>query len=126
MVTRRMLASSLALVCLSAVARGEVAETPSALGSSLGEITLSDAYGEQHSLSQDKHQVVVLAFLGTECPLARLYAPRLADLAKQYEPRGVAFYGVIVAVLIESVHPRGGGPQSQKTHDQFTNTGWRF
>ncbi len=94
MVTRDMFAGGLVLVCLCAVSRGEVAETPSAIGARLGEITLSDAYGQQHSLAQDEHQIVVLALLGTECPLARLYAPRLADLAKQYEPQGVAFYGV--------------------------------
>lgn len=37
---------------------------------------------------------VVLVFLGTECPLANLYAPRLADLARRLEPRGVRFLGL--------------------------------
>ncbi len=37
---------------------------------------------------------MVLAFLGTECPLAKLYAPRLVELAKEYESRGVLFVGV--------------------------------
>ena len=32
-----------------------------------------------------------LVFFGTECPLAKLYAPRLAELAAKYEPRGVGF-----------------------------------
>ena len=32
---------------------------------------------------------LVVAFLGTECPLAKLYGPRLQSLAKEYEPRGV-------------------------------------
>ena len=36
----------------------------------------------------------MLAFLGTECPLASLYAPRLAELARAYEKKGVAFFGV--------------------------------
>ena len=36
----------------------------------------------------------MLAFLGTECPLAKLYAPRLAALAKEYESRGVVFVGI--------------------------------
>jgi peroxiredoxin len=39
-------------------------------------------------------KVVVLAFLGTECPLASLYAPRLGELARSYEKKGVAFFGV--------------------------------
>ena len=36
----------------------------------------------------------MLAFLGTECPLANIYAPRLAELARGYEKKGVAFFGV--------------------------------
>src|SRR5262249_40714154 len=38
------------------------------------------------------NQPVVLVFLGAECPLANLYAPRLADLAKKTE--GVRFLAV--------------------------------
>src|SRR5262249_14434814 len=30
----------------------------------------------------------------TECPLAKLYAPRLVELAKQYGPKGVVFLGL--------------------------------
>ncbi len=39
-------------------------------------------------------KLVVVAFLGVECPLCKLYAPRLVELAKQYGPKGVAFLGV--------------------------------
>ena len=41
-----------------------------------------------------KSKAVVIAFLGTECPLASLHAPRLAELARAYEKKGVAFFGV--------------------------------
>ncbi|MCH5372979.1 MAG: redoxin domain-containing protein, partial [Planctomycetes bacterium] len=34
-------------------------------------------------------------FLGTECPLAKLYGPRLARLCSEYESRGVGFLGVM-------------------------------
>ncbi|QDS93545.1 hypothetical protein FF011L_23150 [Roseimaritima multifibrata] len=37
---------------------------------------------------------IVLCFLGTECPLARLYAPRLQRLADQFEDSGFQFLGV--------------------------------
>jgi peroxiredoxin len=37
---------------------------------------------------------VVLVFFGTECPLANLYAPRLAELARTLEPGGVRFLAV--------------------------------
>ncbi|MEQ9406952.1 MAG: redoxin domain-containing protein [Fuerstiella sp.] len=39
-------------------------------------------------------RLVVVAFLGTECPLARLYGPRLAELQQEYGSRGVAFVGI--------------------------------
>ena len=39
-------------------------------------------------------KAVVLVFLGTECPLATLYAPRLAELAREYAERGVVVLGV--------------------------------
>ena len=38
--------------------------------------------------------ITVVCFLGTECPLARLYAPRLAELAAQFAPHGVRFVGI--------------------------------
>src|SRR5262249_16253524 len=34
------------------------------------------------------------AFLGNECPLARLYGTRLVELHREFAPRGVAFVGV--------------------------------
>jgi peroxiredoxin/mono/diheme cytochrome c family protein len=56
---------------------------------------LQDFRGAWHELDQVKdRKLVVLAFLGTECPLANIYAPRLAELARGYEKKGVAFYGV--------------------------------
>jgi peroxiredoxin len=39
-------------------------------------------------------EAVVVCFLGTECPLARQYAPRLQKLADQLHTRGVAVLGV--------------------------------
>ena len=37
---------------------------------------------------------MVLAFIGCECPVAKLYGPRLAQLAKDYEGKGVQFLGI--------------------------------
>ncbi len=37
---------------------------------------------------------MVVAFLGTECPLARLYGPRLEQLAADYAERGVRIVGI--------------------------------
>src|SRR5262245_56729847 len=36
----------------------------------------------------------VICFLGTECPLARLYAPQLAGLAAEFALQGVRFLGI--------------------------------
>jgi peroxiredoxin len=57
--------------------------------------TLHDFYGKSRSLADYKDKrVVVLAFLGTECPLARLYGVRLARLQQDYAAKGVQFLGV--------------------------------
>ncbi|MCC6510338.1 MAG: redoxin domain-containing protein [Pirellulaceae bacterium] len=42
----------------------------------------------------EKAPAVVICFLGTECPLARQYAPRLQRLADRYAAQGVVFIGV--------------------------------
>jgi peroxiredoxin len=38
--------------------------------------------------------IVVLVFFGTECPLARIYAPRINALAGEYSTAGVTFLGI--------------------------------
>ncbi len=39
-------------------------------------------------------QLHVICFLGTECPLARIYGPRLERMSSQYASRGVEFIGI--------------------------------
>lgn len=71
------------------------AERPSRIGRKVADFTLNDYRGKSHSLSGVADQpIVVLAFLGTECPLAKLYAPRLVALELDYRDRGVAFIGI--------------------------------
>jgi peroxiredoxin len=56
---------------------------------------LQDFRGAWHSLDQVRaSKLVVVAFVRVECPLANLYASRLAELARSYEKKGVAFFGV--------------------------------
>ena len=70
-------------------------ELPRPIGQTVQEFKLQDFRGKEHALSDSrKSKVIVLAFLGTECPLAKLYGPRLAKLAAEYEPQGVTFLGV--------------------------------
>jgi peroxiredoxin len=56
---------------------------------------LQDFRGAWHELGDVRdRKLVVLAFVGTECPMAALYAPRLAELARAYAKKGVVFFGV--------------------------------
>ena len=57
--------------------------TASELGKVVAEFALADVDGKTHRLSDVRDQpLVVIAFLGTECPLAKLYGTRLAELAR--------------------------------------------
>ncbi|HUY91252.1 MAG TPA: redoxin domain-containing protein [Pirellulales bacterium] len=67
----------------------------SPVGKQIDDFKLQDYLGAQHRLADwaDKRAVVV-AFLGVECPLAKLYGPRLQELADAYAAKGVAVVGV--------------------------------
>ena len=43
---------------------------------------------EGASLAESDVRFRVICFLGVECPLARLYAPRLEKLAQDFQPKG--------------------------------------
>ncbi len=45
-------------------------------------------------LQPPRELLTVVCFLGAECPLARLYSPRLNALAEEFADRGVRFIGV--------------------------------
>jgi thiol-disulfide isomerase/thioredoxin len=61
----------------------------------IADFTLPDSLGASHSLDEWKdRKLVVVAFLGTECPLAKLYGPRLAELAAKYAEQGVQLVGI--------------------------------
>ncbi len=69
--------------------------THPALGQKIPEFKLPDHQGALHGLPDTAERpIAVVAFLGTDCPLARRYAARLAELATKYDPRGVAFLAV--------------------------------
>src|SRR5690606_17221439 len=59
------------------------------------DFTLRDYRGKEHALSDFADaKVVVLAVLGTECPLAKLYASRLQEIFERYSDRDVVFVGL--------------------------------
>jgi len=66
-----------------------------AIGAKVADFTFQDIAGPSHSLYGYKDKkAIVLVFVGTECPIANLYLPRLAELHKQYAARGVQFLAV--------------------------------
>lgn len=85
------------LVCVSLVASAKLstAAESSPIGLHIEDFRLRDSDRAEWALSDFRDKsIVVIAFLGTECPLAKLYGPRLSDLAEKFGGRGVAFLGV--------------------------------
>src|SRR5262249_34428847 len=57
--------------------------------------SLRDARGNRRALHDFKNnKVLVLAFLGAECPVSNLYAPSLVALEKKYRPNQVQFLAI--------------------------------
>jgi peroxiredoxin len=66
-----------------------------AFGQPVAPFSAKDCWGQAHSLSDvSPDKIVVLAFVGPDCPLAQLYTPCLVRLAERYQSRGVVFFGV--------------------------------
>ncbi len=87
-----VLGVALALALPLAAAR---AAKPTPVGNHVDDFSLRDFHGNPHSLADFRdRKIVVLAFLGTECPLVKLYTPRLVEMAREYESRGVQFVGI--------------------------------
>ena len=65
------------------------------IGSDVKPFALTDYQGKKWS-SQEfaKSQAVVLVFLGTQCPLAKLYADRINKLEVDYKSSGITFLAV--------------------------------
>lgn len=90
-ITRRspsaIITLALSLVCGVATAAPQLPQ--------LDSVELTDPYGKPHQLAEYRTgNWTVVTFLGTECPLVRLYAQRLSDLADEFSSRGVSFVGV--------------------------------
>lgn len=63
----------------------------SSIGRKIEGFTLTDAQGKERSLAEFLgKRMLVVAFIGTECPIANLYLADLADLDKRYRDSGLA------------------------------------
>jgi thiol-disulfide isomerase/thioredoxin len=57
--------------------------------------SLRDLRGNRRSLAGFKgHKAIVLAFLGTECPVSNLYVPGIIELEKRYRAKNVQFLAI--------------------------------
>src|SRR3954452_13275058 len=84
------------LVSVVAMAILEGTQAAPQVGTTIADFRLPDHMGKQHALSDfADNDLVVVAFLGTECPLAKMYAGRLQKIADEYAQRGVA----VVAIM---------------------------
>ena len=65
------------------------------IGAKIDDFSLTDFRGREWTLA-DFHgkRGLVVVFLGTECPLAKLYSARIVELATQFEAQQIAFLAV--------------------------------
>jgi peroxiredoxin len=67
----------------------------SGIGKPVPGFTLKDTRGQSISLKDFKDKkAVVVVFIGTECPLSNAVLPSLAQLHKEYAPKGIQFLGI--------------------------------
>ena len=85
----------MALTYLSLMLLAAAQPAPTGVGQTIAELALPDCHGKAWTLPPAAERpLVVVAFVGPDCPIARLYAGRLGELAGEFGPRGVAFVGV--------------------------------
>ncbi len=83
------------LLAIAIVAADRPTNMGPPIGSVAREFRLLDDRGGRHGLDDWRSaRLIVLTFLAEGCPVAELYADRLAELADHYRPSGVAFVGV--------------------------------
>jgi peroxiredoxin/mono/diheme cytochrome c family protein len=67
----------------------------SPIGKKVENFSARDFRGKETSLKDfADSKAIVVVFLGTECPQAKLYAPRLVQMAAEFKDRGVAFIAI--------------------------------
>jgi hypothetical protein len=93
MTRRARLLGVLLLGVLLGQGRAEEAAKAVAIGDKVPNgSSLRDLRGSRRPLHGfSGHKAVVVAFVGTECPVANLYLPHLLEMEKKYRPQGVLF-----------------------------------
>jgi peroxiredoxin len=88
------LALSAGLFCVSPIL-AVTPETPAPqLGKQIEDFKLRDYRGKERSLKEFDGKPVAIVFIGSDCPLAKLYAPRLEQIFQQYKSQGVGVVAI--------------------------------
>jgi peroxiredoxin len=68
---------------------------PPAIGARVADVALPDTDSKHRTLGEFKDKkAIVVVFVGTECPIANLYLPELAQMQKHYGDKGVQFLAI--------------------------------
>lgn len=90
-----MLVRCLILLFITVSSSAAFSQENDDLGQRVEEFVSQDYRGQEFKLSDTKDsKLVVLAFLGTECPLVKLYGGRLQEIADEFEGDGVTVIGI--------------------------------
>lgn len=82
------------VLCLPLLSADASSSSPT-LGQKIADCEVGHVDGTIRRLSDFRDKpILALVFLGTECPLAGLYAQRLNELDEQFAARGVQFIGI--------------------------------
>src|SRR5207249_1318776 len=75
--------------------RASIESGHSSVGTRIGDAEFVNSQGDVGKLSDWRESPLVVAiFFGADCPVAKLYAPRLGELCREFGPKGVAFVGI--------------------------------
>jgi peroxiredoxin len=90
---------SFVLLLLTALAGGAAPSgrdlVPPAIGVKVADVAMQDVSGQRRTLGEFKtKKAIVAVFVGTECPIANLYFPSLAEMQKHYAAKGVQFLAI--------------------------------
>ncbi len=91
-----ILAMALGLYFLgNACTAGDLPAAKTKIGETVADFTLRDVGGKPHSLYefQEKKAVAVI-FIATQCPYSNAFNHVMANLAREYAERGIAFVGI--------------------------------
>ncbi|MCU0961999.1 MAG: redoxin domain-containing protein [Pirellulaceae bacterium] len=90
-----MLLQAVLCGCLLGATPADTSQVDSRIGRPIDVFSLPDHDGRPWSLADvPDARAVVITFLGTECPIVRLYAGVLQELNDQFADRGVVFVGI--------------------------------